>query len=61
MAISSKVNDGLRTQFFICYGTGLTGDRANAVVVDNQTGKVATAKNPRKWGKLFDFRSMYVD
>jgi hypothetical protein len=39
---------------------GLIGDRSYAVV-DKQTGKVASAKNPRKWGKLFDFRSMYVD
>ncbi|HEY6885732.1 MAG TPA: MOSC N-terminal beta barrel domain-containing protein, partial [Nitrososphaeraceae archaeon] len=35
---------------------GLVGDRTYAVV-DKQTGKVASAKNPRKWGKLFDFRS----
>jgi uncharacterized protein YcbX len=39
---------------------GLIGDRTYAVV-DKQTGKVASAKNPRKWGKLFDFRSMFVD
>jgi uncharacterized protein len=38
---------------------GLIGDRTYAVV-DKQTGKVASAKNPRKWGKLFDFRSMFV-
>jgi hypothetical protein len=31
---------------------GLVGDRTYAVV-DKQTGKVASAKNPRKWGKLF--------
>jgi uncharacterized protein len=28
--------------------------------MDKQTGKVASAKNPRKWGKLFGFRSMLV-
>ena len=39
---------------------GLLGDRTYAVV-DNKTGKVASAKNPRKWGKLFDFRSMFID
>jgi uncharacterized protein len=39
---------------------GLAGDRTYAVV-DKQTGKVASAKNPRKWGKLFDFRSMFID
>jgi uncharacterized protein YcbX len=39
---------------------GLIGDRTYAVI-DKQTGKVASAKNPRKWGKLFDFRSVFVD
>jgi uncharacterized protein len=39
---------------------GLLGDRTYAVV-DKQSGKVASAKNPRKWGKLFDFRSMFID
>ena len=39
---------------------GLVGDRAYAVV-DQITGKVASAKNPRKWGKLFDFRASFVD
>jgi hypothetical protein len=39
---------------------GLLGDRTYAVV-DKNTGKVASAKNPRKWGRLFDFRSVFVD
>lgn len=39
---------------------GLVGDRTYAVV-DKQTGKIASAKNPRKWGKLFDIRSVFVD
>jgi uncharacterized protein len=39
---------------------GLVGDRTYAIV-DRQTGKAASAKNPRKWGKLFDFRSMFID
>jgi uncharacterized protein YcbX len=39
---------------------GLLGDRTYAVV-DKNTGKVASAKNPRKWGKLFDFRSIFID
>jgi uncharacterized protein len=38
---------------------GLIGDRTYAVI-DKQTGKVASAKNPRKWGKLFDCRSIFV-
>src|SRR5918911_504751 len=39
---------------------GLLGDRTYAVV-DQKTGKVASAKNPRKWGRLFDFRSAFID
>jgi uncharacterized protein YcbX len=38
---------------------GLLGDRAYALV-DSSNGKVASAKNPRKWGKLFDFRAAFV-
>ena len=39
---------------------GLLGDRAYAVV-DTSDGKVASAKNPRKWPQLFDFRAAFVD
>ena len=39
---------------------GLLGDRAYALM-DPTTGKVASAKNPRKWGKLFDFRAAFVE
>jgi uncharacterized protein len=39
---------------------GLLGDRAYALV-DSQDGKVATAKNPRKWPTLFDFRAVLAD
>src|SRR5882672_4523696 len=39
---------------------GLLGDRAYAVV-DRADGKVASAKNPRKWPQLFDFRATFVD
>jgi uncharacterized protein YcbX len=38
---------------------GLLGDRAYALI-DSSNGKVASAKNPRKWGKLFDFRAAFV-
>jgi uncharacterized protein YcbX len=38
---------------------GLTGDRAWALVSND--GKVASAKNPRKWGKLFDCRAAFVE
>jgi hypothetical protein len=39
---------------------GLVGDRRFAVV-DAASGKVAGAKNPRKWGNFFDFRAAYVE
>ena len=39
---------------------GLLGDRAYALI-DPSNGKVASAKNPRKWGKLFDFKAIYVE
>ena len=39
---------------------GLVGDRRYALV-DPSTGKVAGAKNPRKWGNFFDFRAEYVE
>ena len=39
---------------------GLLGDRAYAPV-DSSDGKVATAKNPRKWPGLFDFRAAFVE
>src|SRR5258706_1021055 len=38
---------------------GLPGDRAYALV-DQATSKVASAKNPRKWPHLFDFRAAFV-
>ena len=38
---------------------GLLGDRRFAVV-DQATGKVAGAKNPRKWPGFFQFRAAYV-
>jgi len=39
---------------------GLLGDRAYALV-DSSDGKAATAKNPRKWPNLFDFRASFVE
>ena len=39
---------------------GLLGDRAYALV-DPSNGKVASAKNPRKWAKLFDFRAALAE
>ncbi len=39
---------------------GLRGDRAYALV-DPSNGKVASAKNPRKWPKLFDCRAAFIE
>ncbi len=39
---------------------GLLGDRSYALI-DVETGKVVSAKNPRKWGNLFDFQSTLVE
>jgi uncharacterized protein len=39
---------------------GLLGDRAYAVV-DSADGKAASAKNPRKWPTLFDFRAVFAE
>ena len=39
---------------------GLLGDRAYALV-DTSDGKAATAKNPRKWPGLFDFRATFAE
>ena len=39
---------------------GLLGDRVYAVI-DQSTGKVASAKYPRKWGKLFDFHAALME
>src|SRR5215211_4106944 len=38
---------------------GLLGDRAYALV-DRSDGKVASAKNPRKWPTLFEFRAAFA-
>src|ERR671931_1643899 len=39
---------------------GLLGDRTYALV-DRSDGKVASAKNPRKWPQLFDYRAAFVE
>jgi len=40
--------------------SGLQGDRALALI-DRENGKVVSAKNPRKWPQMFDFRAAYVE
>ncbi|MEP6905063.1 MAG: MOSC N-terminal beta barrel domain-containing protein [Gemmatimonadales bacterium] len=39
---------------------GLVWDRAYAII-DRANGKVASAKNPKKWPKMFDFRANVID
>lgn len=39
---------------------GTIGDRAFAVV-DSETGRVASAKHPRKWGRLLDCDAAFVE
>jgi len=39
---------------------GLLGDRAFALV-SAEDGKVVSAKNPRKWPRMFEFRAGYVE
>jgi len=39
---------------------GLLGDRAYALV-DSSDEKAASAKNPRKWPNLFDFRATFIE
>jgi uncharacterized protein YcbX len=38
---------------------GLLGDRAFALV-DSESGKIASAKNPKRWTNLFEFHARYV-
>lgn len=39
---------------------GVQGDRAFAVL-DVETGRIASAKNPRRWGALLDYRARFVE
>lgn len=39
---------------------GVVGDRAFALV-DSTTGKVVSAKHPKKWARLFEFSASYVE
>ena len=38
---------------------GLLGDRSLALI-DTETGKVVSAKNPKKWPTMFDFRAVFT-
>lgn len=39
---------------------GLLGDRAFGVI-DNETGKLANAKNPKKWPNMFHYRATFIE
>src|SRR5262245_57002790 len=52
--IGEEIDDGEFTE------RGLLGDRGYALV-DVETGKVVSAKNPRRWPNLFEFRAAYVE
>jgi uncharacterized protein YcbX len=52
--LGEELNSTLVTQ------GGLIGDRRFALV-DVETGKIASAKNPRRWPNLFDFRATYIE
>lgn len=39
---------------------GLLGDRAYALV-DTATGKIVSAKNPKRWGQMFDFQAALAE
>ncbi|OCA84147.1 sulfurase [Bacillus sp. FJAT-27225] len=39
---------------------GLLGDRAYGII-DNETGKLANAKNPKKWPTMFQYRAKFID
>jgi hypothetical protein len=41
-------------------GRGILGDRAFALI-DQETGKVVSAKNPKKWPDFFVYRAAYVE
>ena len=61
LALSGQVDDGRRAETRPdVTARGFLGDRAMALM-DTETGKVASAKNPWRWPNLFDFRAAYVE
>ncbi len=55
--VKSMIGEKVGSAYFTEHG--MLGDRAYALV-DKATGKVASAKNPRKWPTLFSFAASYV-
>lgn len=56
--VKSMLGEELNSSYITEHG--LIGDRVYALI-DEETGKTVSAKNPSKWGKLFDFRSAFID
>lgn len=56
--VKSMMGEELNASFVT--ESGLCGDRAYAIM-DKSTGKVVSAKHPRKWRKLFDCHAAYVE
>lgn len=56
--IKSMLGEALRTA--IIQPRGMLGDRVYALQ-DIATGNIVSAKNSRKWGKLFDLRASFVE
>ena len=51
---------GERCECVLVAGRGIVGDRSFALV-DAQTAKIASAKNPRVWPRLLEYGARYVD
>ncbi|MGI9011363.1 MAG: MOSC domain-containing protein [Nitrososphaeraceae archaeon] len=56
--VKSMLEEELNSSYITEHG--LIGDRVYALI-DEETEKTVSAKNPSKWGKLFDFRSAFID
>jgi uncharacterized protein YcbX len=51
---------GERLDEVLVTSRGVVGDRAFALI-DGETGKIASAKNPRRWSNLLNCRAQYVE
>jgi uncharacterized protein YcbX len=56
--VKSMLGEELNTT--LVTDSSLLGDRSFALV-DSETGKVVSAKNPRKWPTLFNFRASFAE
>jgi uncharacterized protein YcbX len=60
MALSCQVNDGGGVGYIQVHAHGFLGDRIYAIL-DGADGRVATAKNPKKWPNLFAFQASSME